>query len=426
MKRFRSFGIGLLAFSMTFMPVLEFAAAAPETDENPFSVQIQTAIIQSVTNSLTTGGEVEDDVNIGSDGTDAPVTAEPPAADPTAAPTATEPATSSEPTPTPAVDDEDKAQEATTKIKSTTLKPGTTSDEVKILQQRLMELNYMDGDEPTGFYGPITKEAIQFFQRTHKMKIDGIAGEDTLKLLFSGEAKKYTIFPGDSGSDVSSIQRRLKELNYFDGKATGLYGSETTAAVKAFQKANKLTVDGVIGTRTRERLYSEKAVEAPKVSTPSNTSKPSSTAKPTATKKPSSPTTGGGGNTGNMSASVSNFLKVAKAQQGKRYVRGAEGPNSFDCSGFVYYCLKSVGVSTGRLSAQGFANSSKWSSVSTSSLQAGDLLFFSDGGSRITHTGIYIGGGQMIHASSGQGKVIISSINTSYWQKNLRSARRVF
>ena len=59
MKRFRSFGVGVLAFTMTFMPVLEFASAAPETNENPFSVQIQTAIIQSLETSMTTGGEVE-------------------------------------------------------------------------------------------------------------------------------------------------------------------------------------------------------------------------------------------------------------------------------------------------------------------------------------------------------------------------------
>ncbi|MBS5517136.1 MAG: peptidoglycan-binding protein [Clostridiales bacterium] len=427
MKRFRSFGVGVLAFTMTFMPVLEFASAAPETNENPFSVQIQTAIIQSLETSMTTGGEVEQDVAIGNDGTEAPVTVEPATTEePTSTPEATEtPEATAEPTETPAptetpvVDDEDKADEATTKITSTTLTPGTTSEEVRILQERLMELNYMESDLPTGFYGSITKEAIQYFQRANKLKIDGVAGEETLKLLFSGDAKKYTIFPGDSGSDVSSLQRRLKALNYFDGNVTGFFGSETTSAVKAFQKANKLTADGVVGTRTRERLYSEKAVEAPETSKPS---KPSSTPKPT--QKPSTP--GKDDNDGSMSANVSNFLKVAKAQQGKRYVLGAEGPNSFDCSGFVYYCLRSVGVSTGRLSAQGYANTTKWPSVSTSSLKAGDLLFFSDGGSRITHTGIYIGGGQMIHASSGQGKVIISSIQTSYWQKNLRSARRVF
>lgn len=53
----------------------------------------------------------------------------------------------------------------------------------------------MESDLPTGFYGSITKEAIQYFQRANKLKIDGVAGEETLKLLFSGDAKKYTIFP---------------------------------------------------------------------------------------------------------------------------------------------------------------------------------------------------------------------------------------
>ena len=138
------------------------------------------------------------------------------------------------------MDDEDKADEATTKITSTTLTPGTTSEEVRILQERLMELNYMESDLPTGFYGLSTKEAIQYFQRANKLKIDGVAGEETPKLLFSGDAKKYTISP-EIAALTSLTQRRLKALNYFDGNVTGFFGSETTSAVKAFQKANKLT-----------------------------------------------------------------------------------------------------------------------------------------------------------------------------------------
>ena len=120
---------------------------------------------------MTTGGEVEQDVAIGNDGTEAPVTVEPPLR-------RSPPLRRKQRRPPrqlrsrlrllprrkpPVVDDEDKADEATTKITSTTLTPGTTSEEVRILQERLMELNYMESDLPTGFYGSITKEAIQYF-----------------------------------------------------------------------------------------------------------------------------------------------------------------------------------------------------------------------------------------------------------------------
>ena len=66
--------------------------------------------------------------------------------------------------------------------------------------------------------------------------------------------------------------------------------------------------------------------------------------------------------------------------------------------------------------------------VSKSNLRAGDLVFFDTSGPNngaISHVGIYIGGGQMIHASSGKGQVVITSMNTSYWNKAYVTARRV-
>jgi len=71
---------------------------------------------------------------------------------------------------------------------------------------------------------------------------------------------------------------------------------------------------------------------------------------------------------------------------------------------------------------------SSWQNVSSiSDLVKGDLLFFcDDSSSRVSHTGIYIGGGQFIHASSSKGKVVQSSISTSYWTRNFVNGRRVF
>ena len=62
-----------------------------------------------------------------------------------------------------------------------------------------------------------------------------------------------------------------------------------------------------------------------------------------------------------------------------------------------------------------------------SDLKKGDLLFFrDDDSSRVSHTGIYIGGGTMIDASSSNGKVVKRSCTTSYWTRNFVCARRVF
>ena len=116
----------------------------------------------------------------------------------------------------------------------------------------------------------------------------------------------------------------------------------------------------------------------------------------------------------------------AKSLLGKPYVWGAEGPNSFDCSGFTYYVFKnSAGITLPRTSS---AQSKYGKSVSKSNLKAGDLIFFDTVGPNngaVTHVGLYIGNGQFIHAASGQGKVVINNLNSSYYVKAYVNARRV-
>ena len=151
------------------------------------------------------------------------------------------------------------------------------------------------------------------------------------------------------------------------------------------------------------------------------------------------PSTGGSDNTGTdntgsnnvgSDASTSNqasqVVSFARAQKGKKYSWGAQGPNSFDCSGFTYYVYKnSVGITLPRVSsAQGNAGVA----VSKSNLQPGDLVFFDTSGPNngvITHVGIYAGNNMLIHASSGKGVVVETSMATSYWQNAFVKARRV-
>jgi peptidoglycan hydrolase-like protein with peptidoglycan-binding domain len=137
---------------------------------------------------------------------------------------------------------------------------GVTAEVVKDVQERLMELGYMDEDEPDGIFGSLTKQGVEHFQKQHGLKVDSTVNEETYSLLFSSKAKYYTVTVGARDTDVKELQGRLRELGYVTSKATGYFGTETETAVKKFQQRNDLTQDGKVGKKTRELLYSEDAV----------------------------------------------------------------------------------------------------------------------------------------------------------------------
>lgn len=105
------------------------------------------------------------------------------------------------------------------------------------------------------------------------------------------------------------------------------------------------------------------------------------------------------------------IANLARSLVGKPYVYGSTGPNSFDCSGFVFYVYKSFGINLPRTSqAQAYVGRK----VSKSELQPGDLVF-SNTYSSLSHVGVYIGGGQFVHAANSSTGVTISNINDSYY-----------
>lgn len=129
---------------------------------------------------------------------------------------------------------------------------------------------------------------------------------------------------------------------------------------------------------------------------------------------------GGGGNndssntdSGNAPSSV---VDIALAQVGKGYVFATAGPNTFDCSGLVTYSYGQMGIPiTHSSQAQYNIVAGKGHLVySTSYLSPGDLVFWGHGGSgsAIYHVGIYIGGGQYVHASSPGVGVVVSTLYT--------------
>ena len=131
-------------------------------------------------------------------------------------------------------------------------------------------------------------------------------------------------------------------------------------------------------------------------------------------------------NNNTVSTKANEVIAYAKTLLGKPYVWGAQGPNSFDCSGFTYYVFKNkAGIILPRTSS---AQSKYGTYVSKSNLKPGDLVFFDTNGvndGNVSHVGMYIGNGQMIHASYGQKKIVIANFNDSYYQKAYVNARRV-
>jgi len=312
-----------------------------------------------------------------------PIPAGPPKA------TATVPAL---PTPTP----EPIATTAPDIAKDPTLKKGDENNKVAELQQRLMDLGYLDIDETTQKFGSATEMAVKWFQRQADMDQTGVADSATLLAIFSDDAKPYTLLEKTTGSDVDSLQRQLKALGYLN-KVTGYYGTETVDAVKKFQKRNSLTVDGKTGENTLDLIYSPDAKPDPSIAAQVRSK-----------------------------ASSEKMIAVAHKQLGKPYIGGNEGPRSFDCSGLVYYCLHQAGSNRGRYNAAGYSKVEDWKKISKmSDLKRGDLMFFwSSKKHKIGHVAIYIGNGMMIDASSKNGKVVKRSAFSNWCKDEFRWGRR--
>ena len=125
------------------------------------------------------------------------------------------------------------------------------------------------------------------------------------------------------------------------------------------------------------------------------------------------------------SSSAAGERIVAKAKEylGVPYVYGGTSPSGFDCSGFVYYVYRQCGYSITRTATTQNGDGTK---VSRSSLQPGDIvIFYNSAMTAIGHSAIYIGDGQFIHASSSGGRVMITSLSSSYYDTHFYSARRI-
>lgn len=155
---------------------------------------------------------------------------------------------------------------------------------------------------------------------------------------------------GSRGTAVKALQEDLILLGYLNGKADGIFGARTEAAVRQYQRRNRLGVDGIAGKQTLSAVNAEvKRIET--------------------------------------------VLRTARSALGKPYVYGGTSPaTGFDYSGLTQYAFRSAGLTLPRVSGQ---QARAGIAVPYSQLRPGDLVAFY---SPVSHVGIYLGDGLFLHA----------------------------
>ena len=299
---------------------------------------------------------------------------------------------------------------------------GDTGDRILEFQKRLEELGYLT-TEPDGVFGNDTRMAVRRFQMQNELVEDGYLGPTTRAKLMSEDAVGNALSISMQGSDVLNVQKRLYRLNYLRASDVNSYFTSTTeAAVKLFQRNNHLNVDGKVGRNTMKVLMSDSAVRA---SAPvgGNNGGGSNGGGNNGGGNNGGGNNGGGNNGGSAEARINRFISIARSKLGCRYVRGGKGPNTFDCSGFVWWCLKQAGVNQGYLTSYYWRNNPRYQrNTNFNNVKKGDVIVY------YGHVGICSGGGMMIDASSSKGKVVerLFYRQGSWFHRNFICSYRIF
>ncbi len=288
-------------------------------------------------------------------------------------------------------------------VKANIISFGEKSDVILECQKKLKELGYLTTN-PDGYYGDDTLAAVKQFQSRNDCIVDGYLGPSTRAILISGNARPNGLVLGDNNDNVKKVQKLLIKYGYLSsGNDTGYFGNYTESAVKKFQQRNGLTADGNVGQKTMSVLTGSNVVRA------------------------SSGDSGNSGNDGydpgntiSYSCSPDDLIAVAKSKLGCKYVWGAKGPNTFDCSGFVYWCLNQIGVKQSYITSYGWRTVNKYKKITNfSSIKKGDIIVV------YGHVGIAAGNGEVIDASSSNGKIVHRTMG-SWWTNNFICAWRIF
>lgn len=295
---------------------------------------------------------------------------------------------------------------------------GDVGDEIETYQKRLQELGYLT-TEPDGVFGKDTQIAVKRFQSQNDLIENGYLGPSTREKLMSDNAVGNALHYGMQGSDVQNVQQRLYELNYLRAKdINGYYTSLTEKAVKLFQKNCGIQQDGKVGRFTMSRLFAD---DAPKASSPVSGGGNGGGNNGGGSGGHGGNNGGGNGGGSDVQSRIERFIRIANNKVGSRYVRGGKGPNVFDCSGFVYWCLNQAGVNQSYMTSSMWAHCSKYQrNNSFGNIKRGDVIVFQG------HVAISLGNGMMIDASQSKGQVVIRSYQSNYWRNVFICSFRIF
>lgn len=135
-----------------------------------------------------------------------------------------------------------------------TLREGSSGEAVRQLQEALKELGH-DPGAVDGHFGPQTEAAVKAYQQERGIAADGIVGPITWRNIDeAAEFEKPMLRQGSTGLAVRRVQSRLTAAGFDTGGVDGIFGPQTEAGVKALQQATGLTVDGIVGPKTWQKI----------------------------------------------------------------------------------------------------------------------------------------------------------------------------
>ncbi|WEO95788.1 NlpC/P60 family protein [Streptomyces sp. FXJ1.172] len=216
-----------------------------------------------------------------------------------------------------------------------------------------------------------------------KSAVDAYIGEQAATLKERREAAQSLRTLTDSQHDLQTSKATVQQKL---ASARELL-SQLTAQEKARLAAIEREKQQEAARKAAELAKQQAAAQQQNSSSGSSSSSSSGSAGSTA-----SGSSGSSGSSSSYDAKAAKALDFARAQIGKPYVWGATGPGSYDCSGLTQAAWKAAGVTLPRTT---YDQVNAGTTVSLANARPGDLIFFYDD---ISHVGLYIGNGMMIHA----------------------------
>lgn len=328
---------------------------------------------------------------------------------------------------------ESKAQASDTKASLDSITNEITSLNDDIAQKEA-EINYLQ-TSITNLEASILKKEEELKNRMYSMQsymnnnsyVDFIFGASDFSDMFSRieSVNELTSYDKELVSQLADEKKQVESQ-----KATVVTAKANIEAQRASKKSLQEQFQALYIKQNADVIAQEKAIlQAKNTSEKIDDNLAAFAAAVKESELPSGNVVSGNSEIGNAIANK------ALSKRGSVYVYGAchsmseiANPNqsTFDCSGLVSWAFYQAGVNIGSNSTKTLAN--KGVSVSRSSMQAGDIILFSKNGSAsgIHHVGIYIGGGNMVHAPQTGDVVKIASLSSGYYQANWYDVRRLY